>query len=301
MKSSATAIDWLLLALLVVTWGSSFAMTKVAVASIDAEWVMALRIAVAAIVLVPFALVTGHSLAQPAAAWAKFAWLSLAGYVVPFFLITWGMQFVSSGVAGLMMGAIPLMMVLAAHVFLANEGLTPAKAAGFALGFAGILILTMPKASFGSVLSSDALAGELAVLLGCLCYVAHSITAKRMGFHDPLLQTAAVCLLGAVFGIGIAATHAKIDILAIPATAIWAVLGLGILPTAVASVAMYKLMERTGPSFVSMSNYLVPVYALVFGAALLREEIGWNVLGALALILAGIAISRRARKEPYAA
>ncbi len=294
MKSSVTPVDWLLLALLVVAWGSSFAMTKLAVASIDANWIMALRITIAAIVLTPFALLTGHNFAQPSGAWTKFAWLSLSGYVVPFFLITWGMQFVSSGIAGLLMGAIPLMMVVAAHVFLPNESLTMPKAFGFVLGFIGILLLMLPKASFGEFLQSDALIGELAVLLGCLCYVAHSITAKRMGFHDPVLQTAAVCLLGAVLGVAIALVRAPIDFSVIPQAALWAVIGLGILPTALASVVMYRLMERTGPSFVSMSNYLVPVYAVLFGALVLREEIGWNVLAALTLVLVGIAVSRRA-------
>lgn len=293
MKSSVTPVDWLLLALLVVSWGTSFAMTKVAVATVDANWIMALRIAIAAIVLTPFALLTGHSFTQPVAAWTKFCWLSLSGYVVPFFLITWGMQFVSSGIAGLLMGSIPLMMVVAAHVFLPSEKLTRPKAIGFILGFLGIMILMLPKASFGEFLQSDALMGELAILLGCLCYVAHSITAKRMGFHDPVLQTAAVCLLGAVLGILIAWSQAPFEVAEIPASALWAVVGLGLLPTALASVVMYQLMERTGPSFVSMSNYLVPVFALLFGAIILQEEIGWNVLAALILVLAGIAISRR--------
>jgi drug/metabolite transporter (DMT)-like permease len=294
MKSPVTPVDWLLLALLVIAWGTSFAMTKLAVGSLDPNWIMALRICVAAIVLIPFALLTGHSLAQPVAAWIKFAWLGLSGYVAPFFLITWGMQFVSSGIAGLLMGSIPLMMVVAAHVFLPNEKLTTPKAIGFILGFLGILVLMLPKASFGEFLRSDALIGELVILLGCLCYVAHSIMAKRMGFHDPVLQTAAVCLLGALLGLAIAFVSAPIEVSAIPSTALWAVIGLGLLPTAFASVVMYKLMERTGPSFVSMSNYLVPVYAVLFGAIILREQLGWNVLAALALVLAGIAISRRA-------
>jgi drug/metabolite transporter (DMT)-like permease len=297
MKSPASPLNWLLFALLVVAWGSSFAMTKLAVASIDPNWIMALRIAIAAIILVPLALFTGHGFAQPPSAWAKFAWLSLSGYVAPFFLISWAMQFVSSGIAGLLMGSIPLMMVVAAHLFLPNESLTPRKILGFVLGFLGITVLMLPKASFGDFLHGEALMGELAIILGCVCYVAHSITAKRMGFHDPVLQTAAVCLVGAGLGLAIAYGLAPIEFSAIPAGALWAVIGLGVLPTAFASVVMYRLMERTGPSFVSMSNYLVPVYALLFGAAILDEDIGWNVLVALGLVLLGIAISRRKRRE----
>jgi drug/metabolite transporter (DMT)-like permease len=293
MKSSVTPVDWLLLALLVVAWGSSFAMTKLAVGSLDPNWIMALRISVAAVVLTPFALLTGHNFSLSALTWVKFAWLALTGYVVPFFLITWGMQYVSSGIAGLLMGSIPLMMVVAAHVFLANEKLTPPKTIGFLFGFLGIVILVLPKASFGDFLASKALIGELAILLGCFCYVAHSISAKKMGFFDPIMQTAAICCIGAVFGVVLASLQANLSLAQVTAAPVLAVVGLGVIPTALASVIMYRLIERAGPSFVSTSNYLVPVYAVFLGAALFGEEIGWNVALALALVLAGIAISRR--------
>ena len=48
----------------------------------------------------------------------------------------------------------------------------------------------------------------------------------------------------------------------------------------------------TGPSFVAYSNYLVPIFAVLLGAAVLNETLGWNILVALALVLSGIAISR---------
>jgi drug/metabolite transporter (DMT)-like permease len=292
MKSSVTVVDWFLLALLVVSWGSSFAMTKVAVAALEPSWVMALRLAVAALALVPFAAMTGHSFTLPVQTWRGFIWLGLTGYVAPFLLISWGTHLVPSGVAGLLMGVIPLFMVMAAHVLLPDDRLTWLKAAGFVLGFLGILVLIMPNASLGSAFSGEALWGEFAILLGCVCYVAHSISAKRMGFLDPVLQTAAICLLSAGIGAAFAFIQSPAGLMAMTGAALWSVVGLGLLPTAFASVVMYRLMERTGPSFVSFSNYLVPLYAVLFGAATLGESLSWNMLAALALILAGIAISR---------
>jgi drug/metabolite transporter (DMT)-like permease len=83
-----------------------------------------------------------------------------------------------------------------------------------------------------------------------------------------------------------------------PQIAFWAVAGLGVLPTALATLLMYRLMERIGPSFVAYSNYLVPVYAVLLGAAVLGETLEWNVLAALLLILAGIAVSRMRPLKP---
>lgn len=292
MPPNARPSDWTALAVLVAIWGSSFALSKVAVAHLDAAWVSALRLSVAAAALLPYALLTGHSLKSTSEQLRKFSWLAFIGHAVPFFLITWGLHFVSSGVSGLMMGAVPIFLVVMAHFALPDERLTLPKAAGFLLGFIGVLILIGPQQLLNFKLSGDELVGELAVLAGSLCYAVHAVTAKRLGVDDPVKQTAAVCLLAAFMAVAFALLLNPGGVMGKPASAYWAVLGLGLLPTAVASVVSYWLMHRVGPSFVSFANYLVPVFALLLGAAALQEPLNWSILAALAFILGGIAISR---------
>ena len=292
MTHRTQSFDWLLLAALVIAWGSSFAMTKVAVTHLDASWVMALRLAVASVVLVPYAYANGLPLVRADTPWRKFTWLGFIGHALPFFLITWGMHYVSSGVAGLLMGAIPLFIIVLAHFTLPDERLTWAKAAGFVLGFAGIIVLIGPEKLLTAGFSGDELAGELAVLGGCICYATHAITAKRMGLENPVKQTAAVCTTGALMGLGFAAIASPGGLVGVPTSGFLAVAGLGILPTALASLILYKLLSRSGPTFVAYSNYLVPLYAVLAGALVLGEQLSWNIFAALALILSGIAISR---------
>jgi drug/metabolite transporter (DMT)-like permease len=298
MPQTSKLTDWLLLSFLVVAWGSAFDLMKIAVTHLDAAWVMALRLAIAAAILVPYALAAGHSLAATAAVWRKFTFLAAVGNVAPFFLITWGTHFVSSGVSGLLMGAIPLILVVLSHFYLADERLTAMKSAGFLLGFAGIVVLIGPDALLNVSLSGEALWGELAILAGCVCYAVHAVAAKRLGFENPLKQTAAVCAAAAVMGLAFALAVSPAGFMGKPAAAYWAVLGLGILPTAIATLMMYQLMSRIGPSFVAYSNYLVPVYALLLGAAAMGEQLHWNVLAALVLVLAGIAVSRMSGLRP---
>src|SRR6476660_4721049 len=125
MNPSVTTRDWITLAALVVTWGSSFAMTKIAVASIDPAWVMALRLSVGGIFLTLIVMLTQRQWPRRGRLWGWFAVLGLVGHAVPFFLISWGTQFISSGLSGVLMGAIPLFVVVLAHVFLPDERLTP--------------------------------------------------------------------------------------------------------------------------------------------------------------------------------
>ncbi len=294
MTKKSHPLDWLILSVLVVAWGSSFAMTKIAVTHLDAAWVMALRLSIAALILAPYAILSGQTFSATPAVWQKFTWLGLVGHAAPFFLITWGTHFVSSGISGLLMGAVPLFLVVLAHFFLADEPLTVPKAIGFTMGFAGIIVLIGPEKLLNLSMSGAALRGELAILAGCICYAVHAVTAKRLGFENPVKQTACVTIAAAAMGLVFAAVISPSGLANQPPAAFWSVAGLGVLPTALASLLMYRLMGRIGPSFVAYSNYLVPVYAVLLGAAALGEELNWNVLAALILILAGIAISRAA-------
>lgn len=292
MPPAPRRIDWMILAALVAAWGSSFAMTKIAVTHVDAAWVMALRLVVAALVLVPIAYVRGDGLRASQPVWAKFTWLGFIGNALPFLLVTWGTARVSSGVSGLLMGTIPLFLVVMAHVALPDERLTLAKAAGFSLGFCGIVILMGPDQIGAMSFAGPALQGELAILAGCLCYALHAVSAKRLGLEAPAKQSAAVCLTAAVMGLAYAAATDPQGLAGASPAALAAIIGLGLVPTALATVMVYWLMDRVGPSFVSFANYLVPIFAVVLGAAVLGETVNGRVLAALLCILAGIAISR---------
>jgi drug/metabolite transporter (DMT)-like permease len=285
-------LDWLTLGALVVAWGSSFAMTKIAVSHLDPAWVMALRLAVGGVFLLVVLYGSGRRLPTDPRLWRWFAWLGLIGHAAPFFLISWGTQFVSSGLSGVLMGAIPLFVIVAAHFFLPDEPMTRAKAAGFVIGFVGLMIVLGPERLSGFSAQSDALKGEIAILLGCACYTVHGLFARRIPFNAPAEQATGVCLAAGAMGLVFAICIDPAGLEGIPWSAFAAVFGLGILPTAIATLMMYRIMRTVGVTFVAYSNYLVPVYALGFGALTLGEKLDWNVAAGLALIIAGIAASR---------
>jgi drug/metabolite transporter (DMT)-like permease len=285
-------LDWLTLGGLVVAWGSSFAMTKIAVGHLDAAWVMALRLAIGGVFLLLVLYASGRKLPTERHLWRWFTWLGLIGHALPFFLISWGTQFVSSGLSGVLMGAIPLFVIVAAHFFLPDEPMTRTKAAGFVIGFAGLMIVLGPERLSGLSMESDALKGEIAILLGCVCYVVHGLFARRIPFHGATEQATAVCLAAGIMGLAFALAVSPAGLKNVPWSALAAVLGLGVLPTALATLMMYRIMRTAGVTFVAYTNYLVPVYALGFGALTLGEALDWNVAAGLVLIIVGIAASR---------
>ena len=69
---------------------------------------------------------------------------------------------------------------------------------------------------------------------------------------------------------------------------------LGVFPTGLNGVLIIMLIRRAGAGFMALSNYFIPLWAVGLGAIMFQERLDWNVLGALGVILAGVAVSQRA-------
>ncbi len=291
-----TPFELCLLATLVVIWGSSFALSKIAIHDVDPYWVAALRLAIGGVVIFAFALWQNQSPTLVKQSWPKYIWLGVIGNAVPFILISWGIQFTSTGITGLLMGTIPLFVIVIAHLLLPNEKLNWRKALGFSLGFLGVVILIDPRNLMKASFQGQELWGELAIIAACLCYGIHSVTAKRLGFDKPFQQTSGILLAAALFALLFATAKNPHGLEALKFNSTLAIIGLGLFPTAISMVIVYYLMERIGPSAVSFTNYLVPIFALLLGAMAFNEALSWNIVTALLFILAGIAVTSFSRR-----
>jgi len=291
---------WLLLFALVAMWGSSFALTKVAVTALAPEAVVAARLAIAAVVLAAVGLALGRRLPRGWRLWAYSAAMAVIGNALPFVLISWGQQGISSALAGILMAVMPLTTMVLAHVFVEGERMTPAKIAGFLVGFTGVVVLIGPEALLALGGSRSALASQLAVLGGTVCYAVNTILARRRPPADALATAAGVTVIAAVLMMPVAAAGGAPWPIDAPVPALIAVGVLGIVSTAVATVVYFRLIAAAGPSFLSQINYLIPVWAVGVGVAVMDERPEWSALGGLVLVLAGIALSERGRAGPAA-
>jgi len=284
--------DWALLATLVVVWGSSFAATKIGVETISPTWMVALRMAVAALVLVPLAFLRGPGLPKPSAQWGWLVLLTLLGYLAPFWLISWGTQYIASGLSGILMAMVPLAVIMLAHFFLPDEPLTKLKLAGFATGFAGVIVLLGPDKLANLAAQGIAFWAQIAVLGATLCYAVHGVVARRMPLALPsTVLAASVTLLGGAAMVAFAAISEPDGLVKASTASLAAAVTLGLFPTALATIILYVILRTAGASFLSMCNYLIPGFAVILGAIALGERISLGAMTGLVLILGGIAIS----------
>lgn len=287
------AYGWGGLGLLALTWGSAFAFIAVAVQDLTPSLVAFGRLAIGAILLTGFTLYRRRTLpplSDPR--WRWFAALGFFGNTLPFTLIAFGQQDVPSGVAGILMGMTPLAIIAAAHFVLPGERLGPAKLAGFLTGFSGIVVLMGPSALEGML--SASFIGQALIFAATLAYATNAILYQKGPETSPSVVAAGSLICAAVLALPLAAFDLATgrQALAPGLSALAAVIGLGVLPTALAAMVYMAIARKVGAAFIALVNYAVPVVAALIGFAL-GEAMGARAWIALAVILAGIFIARR--------
>ena len=272
---------------LVGLWGTSFLFTAISVRTVDPITVVFYRLALGALVLALVVFARGQAFPRELRTWGGFLLMAIAGNALPFFLISWGQQTVDSGVAGMIMAIMPLMTMLLAHYFVEGETLNRYKIIGFILGITGVIILLGPVFEGGS----RAFISGLAIFTAATCYAVNAILIKRLPSFSPMVGACGVLVMATLVMLPAWLLLAP-ENNSISQESMISVIWLGIGPTGIATIVLFIVIGRAGPTFLSTINYLIPVVAFFAGAWLLSEPVGWQHYVALVAILTGIAITR---------
>lgn len=297
--------QWLLLFSLAMIWGSSFALTSLVLRELSPASVVFLRNLFACCLLFPLALLLRRPLPRGPRLGLFILAMALIGNALPFTLISWGQQLIDSALAGILMAVMPLVTIILAHFFIADEPLNKQKLTGFFIGFLGILVLIGPSALGAFQLSGEAFWAQLAVLFAAVCYGINTIITRRKPKSDSWSTAASVLMVSALMLWPLAAfttgfSH-QVDLQGLPSFGhfsdfsqkTWiAITLLGFICTGIGTVIYMTLINLAGPSFVSLINYLIPIWAMILGVTFMNEVLSWSHWLALGLILSGIAISQ---------
>lgn len=281
--------EWAMLLALAVLWGGSFFFNAVAVRELPSFTLVWLRVAVAAATLLLVLRLVGQRMPTGGRVWAAFFGMGLLNNVIPFVLIVWGQHHIASGLASILNATTPLFTVLVAHLLTPDERLTPLKAAGVAVGFAGAVFMVGPDALGGL---GTGVTAQLACLAGALTYAFAGIFGRRfrrMGVPPVATAAGQVCA-STVLLLPLILLVDRPWTLAMPHAATWgAVVGVGLLSTALAYVLYFRILAAAGATNLLLVTFLIPVSAILLGALVLGETLLPRHFGGMVLIGAGLA------------
>ena len=296
---------WPLVLALAAVWGASYLFIKVAVEDIEPAPMMAMRALLAGLLLLLYLIVSMGSrraVVELRRAWRPAFVLGALNAAIPFWLVAWGEKHIDSSVAGIAQSTVPIFTFLLAMRFLPHEHVGKTRVVGVALGFVGVALL----AGFHPQGGWWAVAGTLAIVLSSLSYASAGIYGQlRVGtIAGPVLATGSM-LAGGLILLPLALFQLPSHVPDVESIA--SVLALTVLGTAFAQLVLFRVLRLYGSRRLSLVTYLIPGFAVFYGAVFLDEPVSVAALGGLVLILGGVALASgerllrarsRAQEEP---
>jgi drug/metabolite transporter (DMT)-like permease len=275
-------------------WGSSFLFIKVALEDLTPTQIVGGRVAIGALLLVSLLHLRGGRIPREGQIIGPLLVMAVIGNIVPFALITWGEQFITSSLTAILNSTTPLFTVLIAAAVLESESLRAMRLAGVALGFVGVGVIVGFE-------TGGSIEGVIAVTAASLSYAASFVYARRhlSGRDLPPLTLPATQLLIATL---LTLPWAIVDVARTPpdftfdATA--SAVALGLLGTGWAYVLYYRLIADIGATSASFVTYLIPIFGIALGAVVLNEDLGANTIAGAMLVIGGIALAELGKGRP---
>ncbi|HWQ22637.1 MAG TPA: DMT family transporter [Gaiellaceae bacterium] len=290
---------WTLLLFLAAVWGASYLFIKLAVEDLEPAPLMAARTLLAAACLLGYLAATvglRRAAEELRASWRAALVLGTVNAAVPFWLVGWGEKHVDSSVAGIAQSTVPIFTFLLAWRLVPGEEVGRARVLGIAVGFLGVAALAGldPRGGWWAV------AGTLAVVLSSLSYALGGVYGQlRVRTVSGPVLAAGSMLAATVLLLPLALVQLPAE--APGAQALGGLLALSLLGTALGQLVLFRILRLFGSRRLSLVTYLMPGFALLYGALFLDEPLTAAALGGLALILAGVALASGAALRARAA
>lgn len=289
MTAAFSRADWSIFSAMGVIWGASFLFIAIGLESLEPGVITSLRVTLGAITLL---LLPGSRMRLHAEDRGRMVALSVVWVGVPFTLFPLAEQHINSAVAGLLNGAVPMFTALFAVLFF-NRRTTGPQLLGLGVGFAGVVLISLPSLSEGS---SQALGVGL-VVLATFCYgLATNLAAPlqaRYGSRPVMTRMLALATIWTLpFGLyGLPDSSAE----TIP---LIAVAVLGVIGTGLAYLLMGSLVSRVGPTRASFITYIIPGVSLLLGVVFKDDHVAVLALVGVALVITGAVFASRRESIP---
>jgi drug/metabolite transporter (DMT)-like permease len=284
--------------LLALIWGSAFLWIKLADRGFSPVEVTLARLALGAAVLFAIVRIRREAIPRSGLLWVHIAVAALFANAVPYLLFAVAEQTVDSSIAGIINATTPLWTVVLALAVRHQKSVTSWQAAGLIVGFAGAVLIFTPWHSASGLVSAGGLECLAASISYAVSYIYMDRFLARRGIGSVLLSACQLLAASVMLAIALAVTGVQTP--HVTAENVAAIAVLGIVGTGFAYVLNYQIITSEGATVASTVTYLLPVVAIALGVLVLGESVTVAVLVGIALVLIGVALTRRKAHKEHA-
>ncbi len=280
-------IEYALLLLLATLWGSSYLFIKLALESVPAITLIAARVMLACLFLGVVMRWQQVSLPRDTQMWRLLFLQSLLNATGAWLLLTWGQQYIDSGLAGVLNSTSPLFVVLITVFISRHEAVTPLKILGVVIGFTGVVFII----GLGALeeLGQQVLA-QLAAVGGAMLYACAAINGKKFKGHPPVVTATGTLLCAAAVLVPASLIIDKPWQLTPTSSSVMSVVALALFSTAGAFLLYFRLLDTLGSLRVASQAYLRAAISVLLGVAILGEQLTPTITVGIACALGGVAL-----------
>ncbi|HJR23895.1 MAG TPA: DMT family transporter [Acidimicrobiales bacterium] len=283
-QAAFTPSDWLLFASIAGIWGASFLFIAVGLEAFEPGVVTLLRVGLGALIL---ALLPGPRVRIAPEDRRRLLFVSALWVGLPFTLFPIAEQHINSAVTGLLNGATPMFAASFAWLLYRRRTTGP-QLAGVAIGFAGIVLISLPSLGEGS----SSAWGVALVLVATACYgLSGHVALPLQQRYGSLVLMGRMLALATIWTLPyglVGLPDSELELRPLLAVAV-----LGLLGTGLAFLIMGTLIGRVGSVRSAFITYLIPVVSLVLGVAFQDDHVEAPALAGVALVVVGAALAGR--------
>ena len=267
----------------------SFIFTNISVLEIPPLTVTAGRVVIALLILYPIMRLQKQQLPSVGKIWIYIFLSSLLGNALPFALISWGQIKVDASLAAIFMAVMPLATIVLAQFMTDDERINRWKMIAVLLGFLGVVVLM----GFDSLSGlGDETLRQLAILTAAICYALNAIVTRKLTSLPKYSMATALMIAACILILPFSLVLDQPWKLTPDTNSIAALVASAIGSTAIATLLILLIIDRSGATFLSQINFMVPLFGVLFGSLLLSEELTANAYISLAIIITALFLSR---------
>ncbi len=279
--------EWVSVGFLSIIWGGSFFFIEVAVTELTPLTIVLSRVGLAALFLFGFVYLTGRKLPRSIKIWGGFLVMGALNNLIPFSLIVWGQTHIQSSLASILNATTPIFSVILAHLLTRDELLTVNRGVGILTGWIGVTVLIGIDSSLNMNVHFF---GQIAVLGAAFSYACAAIFGRRFHGIDPIIVATGMLIGSTVMMIPVVFVFETPWNLT-PSTITWfALIGLSLISTSLAYIIYFRILATAGATNLLLVTFLIPVSAIFLGVMVLGEQLYWDDIGGMGLILVGLLV-----------